>query len=205
MLLFYTILLQTFVIFLLIGSVFAIGVGAGLATRPDAMARFFERMNGWVSTRHVMRPMEIQRDIEPTLFKWRRPVGVVLLLASAFGLFGLFRYDVNLIVSVLVGKSAGIGTAIIFDTVKWVLALGNVCGIVVGVLLFQFPDVLMKLNAVMSRWVSTRQPTRPMYKMHMTLDNWVMAKPKIAGTIIIVLGFCGALGLGIFILGHHWR
>ena len=48
-------LLPSVVIFLFLGSVFAIVVGAGLILRGEAMSRLFGNLNRWVSTQDALK------------------------------------------------------------------------------------------------------------------------------------------------------
>ena len=58
---------QTFFIFLALGAVFALAAGLLLVFSSETAFRISERMNRWVSTRAVLRPLEEHHSISRPL------------------------------------------------------------------------------------------------------------------------------------------
>ena len=197
-------LLPSVVIFLFLGSVFAIVVGAGLILRGEATMRLFGNLNRWVSTQEALKTMDQQHDIERAMHRQRRLLGAVFLALAALSFMVLVaKYDVAVLTSVFARRFPAIAVELAVETLKWMLVAGDILAIVVGATLILFPDVLAKVEARMNRWYSTRAVVDDADLMHLTLDKWAEAHPRAAGWIVIVLAAFVVLNLGIILFGRH--
>jgi hypothetical protein len=197
-------LLPSVVIFLFLGSVFAIVVGAGLILRGEAMLRLFGNLNRWVSTQEALKTVDQQHDIEQTMHRQRRLLGAVFLALAAPSFIVLVaKYDVAVLASVFARRFPPIAVELAAEILKWILVTGDILGIVVGATLILFPDVLAKVEARMNRWYSTRADGNDADLMHLTLDKWAEAHPRAAGWIVIVLAAFVVLNLGVVLFGRH--
>ena len=190
-------LLPAFVIFLFAGNIFAILIGAGMILRREAMFRFFGSMNRWVSTRKVLRPIEIPRNLEIGS-KWgQRWLGITFFLGAAISIVALLRtYEVATVAAMFKGSLPPVLLELVARGAKWFLLVGNTCAMVAGVMLIFLPDAFASLAARTNHWYSARKYGIDIDAMHLTLDNWVQASPRAAGWIIIVLAAFVVLNLG---------
>ena len=197
-------LLPSAVIFLFLGSVFAIVVGAGLILRGEATLRLFGKLNRWVSTQEALKSVDQQHDIDQAMNRQRRLLGAVFLALAALSFIVLVKkYDVAVLASVFARRFPAIAVELAAATLKWILVVGDILGIVVGAALMLFPDVLAKIEARTNRWYSTRTDADDAAHMHLTLDKWAEAHTRAAGWIVIVLAAFVALNLGIIMIGRH--
>lgn len=197
-------LLPSVVIFLFLGSVFAIVIGAGLILRGEAMLRLFGNLNRWVSTRDALKTVDQRHDIERTMHRQRRLLGAVFLALAALSFIVLIaKYDIAILTSVVAPRFPAVAVELALAIVKWILVTGDVLAIVVGTTLILFPDNLAKVEARMNRWYSTRADVGDADLMHLTLDKWAEAHARAAGWIIIVLAAFVVLNLGTVLFGRY--
>jgi len=196
-------LLPTLVIFLFIGSIFAIVIGAGLVLRGKAMFRYFGSLNRWVSTSEGMNKVDASYNIERIMHRQRRLLGVVFLALAALSFVVLVaKFDAVVLASIFARRFPSIAVELVTESLKWFLIIGNVLAIVVGATLILIPDVLAKVEARMNKSYSPRAYGNDMDSMHLTLDKWAQARPRTAGWIIIVLGAWVVVNLGVLIFGR---
>ncbi|MDP2709844.1 MAG: hypothetical protein Q8O56_01375 [Solirubrobacteraceae bacterium] len=195
-------LLPSAVIFLFLGSVFAIVAGAGLILRGEATLRLFGKLNRWVSTREALKTVDQQHDIEQTMHRRQRLLGAVFLALAALSFIVLVaKYDVAVLSSVFARRFPPIAVELAVVTLKWTLIAGDILAIIVGAALILSPDVLAKVEARTNRWYSTRTDADDAALMHLTLDKWAEKHARAAGWIVIVLAAFVALNLGIVLIG----
>jgi len=190
-------LFHTLIIFLFAGNVFAILIGAGMILRGEPMFRFFNLMNRWVSPRKALRPVEIPRDLMIEGKLGPLLLGITLFFGGSISTVALLRtYEVATVAAMFKGSLPPVLLEIVAEGAKWLLLVGNIFAMVVGVLLMFLPDAFAKLAGRANHWYSTRKYDMNMGAMHLTFDNWVRASPRAAGWIIIVLAAFVVLNLG---------
>lgn len=185
---------QVIVIFFLIGGTFLLAVGISLIINSAGALRFFGGLNQWVSMRRATKSLEIPRDTQPAVQKYRYWIAAMFVLGGFFALTGLLtRFDPGAFKTLLgLNRFRPVYAAWVIDALRWILIVGNLAAIAAAVMLAFFPDTLMKLEARGSHWYSERQATRGADTMRVTsLDNWVAVNPRAAGAIIVLF----ALGL----------
>lgn len=197
-------LLPSVVIFLFLGSVFAIVVGAGLVLRGEATMRLFANLNRWVSTQGALKTVDQRHDIEQAMHRQRRLLGAIFLALAVLSFIVLVaKYDVAVLASVFARKFPAIAVELAVVSLKWILVVGDILAIVFGATLILLPDVLSKVEARMNRWYSTGSVVEDADLMHLTLDKWAEAHTRTAGWIVIVLAAFVVLNLGVFLFGRH--
>lgn len=181
---------QFLILVFLTGGLATMAVGVGLIGWSDATLRFFVTMNRWVSTRRALKPVEIPRDTTRAVQRYRIALAVFFILGAAYSLKGLiFSYVPFGLIHLLYLESLRSGAALwIADSVRWILIVGNLAGLAVGVLLAFFPQVLESLEAKGGHWYSNRRMTKGAGAIQRPLDELVVAHPHIAGWITAVAG-----------------
>ncbi len=197
-------LLPTLLIFLFIGSIFAIVIGAGLVLRGKAMFRYFGSLNRWVSTSEGMNKVDASYNIERIMHRQRRLLGVVFLALAALSFVVLVaKFDAVVLASIFARRFPSIAVELVAESLKWILIIGDVLAIVVGATLILIPDVLAKVEARMNTWYAPPANGKDPDTMHLTLDTWAQAHPRAAGWIIIVLAAFVVVNLGVLIFGRQ--
>jgi hypothetical protein len=190
--------IQFLAVLFLAGGLALFAVGLGLVLNSPATLRFFAVMNRWVYLRRVLQPAAAPGVPRPG-HSYRLWLAAIFVAGGAFAIFGLVtRFDVRA-VSVVFGLEVfrPVFATWLVESARWVLIVGNLTGIIVGVMLIFFPDALITLETRGSRWYSARQPATGVDAMNLTLDKWVAAFPRAAGWIITLFALLlvGAFGL----------
>lgn len=182
-------LFQFFIAMVLVFATVGFAAGVGLIVSSARTLRFFAVMNRWVSTRGVLRAMEIPRSTEQISHRNRRLIGWALIAGGIFAAFGLIVGVNTAVFSAQVAQGdVRILLGIAAGTVKWFLVVGSVAGVVVGYLLCFFPDALATLEKHANRWFSARRALRGGDDMNLTLDTLVAAHPAPSGWILVCTG-----------------
>lgn len=190
---------QFLVLLFLVGGFALLAIGLSLIFNSAVTLRFFAGMNRWVSTRRAFRPIEVPRDTGRAVQKYRRWLAVMFVAGGAFVIYGLAtRFDVRAAIYLFgLNVFRPAFASWVVESARWVLIVGNLAGIVVGIMLAFFPDALMALEARGARWYSERKLVKDREAMNLTLDNWVVQYPRASGCIIafFALVLIGAYGI----------
>jgi hypothetical protein len=80
-------------IFLALAMVFALAIGVFLMVRPSLLKGFEAASNRWLSTRRGSRVLDVMRyGPDRLLARYPRPTGLVILIASAYGIIGMAEH-----------------------------------------------------------------------------------------------------------------
>src|SRR6266853_102477 len=157
------------------------GMGLGM----PKMAQYFHVLNRWVSTRHILRPVEVPVDTERATHRHYRWLAGAFFLGGLIAIFGLLTgLDATAVSAAFAAKRFAPVVAIAVEGAKWVLIAGSASGVVVGAMLLFYPNAESMLERFANQWVSPRRVTRSWDDMRMTLDMLVEAHPKPAGWVI---------------------
>lgn len=192
-------LAQATVLFFLICGTALLAIGIGLIVNSGGALRMVVAMNRWVSMRRATRSIEIPRDSSKVVQRYRYGLAVVFVAGGAFATWVLLtRYELQSVITMFGLKAMNPALSVwIIDTVRWLLIIGNVAAVAVGILLGFFPETMNALEARGGRWFSQRQMSKGAAAPHLTLDHWVEAHPRAAGWVIIAfaLFLIGAFAL----------
>lgn len=190
---------QFLIVLFLVGGVASLAIGLSLIFNSAGMLKFSAGMNRWVSTRRAFKPVEVSRDTRQAVQKYRRWLAVIFVAGGIFAVYGLAtQFNVKAVILVFgLDYFRPSFASWVVESARWVLIVGNLAGIAVGIMLAFFPAALMALEARGSRWFSERQLVKDRETMNLTLDNWVAQFPRASGCIItfFALVLIGAFGL----------
>lgn len=180
----------SFIVFGLIG----VAVGVGLIVAPPRTFRFFHAVNGWISTRSVLKSVEVPRDTDRIAHRHRHWIGAAFVVLGAIAIAGLVaRVDVAALSQIVAPSGMQPVAEWIVESLRWFLIVGSAAGVVVGAMLVLSPNAEDTLERFANKWVSTRRIARSGDAMHLALDRLVEAHPAPAGWIIA----CAAAGVVI--------
>ena len=191
---------QFLIVFFLAGGLALLLIGLNLIFNSAETLRLVERLNRWVSLRQALKPLEIPRDTRAKALMWRRWIAVVFIAGGGFALLGLAtRYDAGAIIYGLgLGFLRPAFAYWMIDSARWVLIVGNLVGIALGIMLAFFPGAVEAVEARGSRWYSERRHAVSRDAMRVTMiDDWVAAFPRASGLVITLFAIflIGAFGL----------
>ena len=198
---FWQIFVPAAVWFGLVGSLAGLAVGAGLLARSEGTLKLLRSMNRWVSTRRVLKPLEIPRRIEPIAAGNRRWLALLVLAGGAIALlvlvasYGDFRGVIRL--GRLRTSPAAVAVGMAVESLYVVLAVGSAAAVAAGILLAFFPRAWSAIEARANRWYSARQLGARASAMHFTLDALAENHPRAAGWTISIGSLLAAIVFGI--------
>jgi len=194
---------HTMAVLFFVGGLVGLAVGMGLIFFSEQTLRLFDPLNRWISMRGPSKPLEISRDTTQTAQKYRRWLAAFFIAGALFSLFILAsKFDERAIIASL--KLATLRAPVaawIVDSAKWLLIVGNLAAIAVGIMLGFFPAALTALEAKGGRWFSERRIIKGSDKMILTLDEWVAASPRITGVIFSVTTLILVGNFGFILFG----
>ncbi len=197
-------LLQSFVVFLIIGSIAGLVVGVLLLLFPQSLRRFGQNLNRWISTRHLNQPLERSVDVDPWFYRYRRVSGA-LILSGACYVFYYFSVSMDKAntVSALTKNfklhpqlAGGLLDALVVSAL-----LGALLTVFVGLFLLLRPSLLRNFEQPANRWVSMRRALKPLETANHNLDDYVFRYERQAG-VLLVLGSLYVLVLMLSWIGR---
>lgn len=183
----YPVFLYCVLLFFILSSIFSFIVGVGLATRNTTMLRLFDFMNTWVSIRKIDKPLTIQRVVEPILLQHHRLLGIGILLGASISIYTLVDVDADIFQPIFLDPFSYFTVKILASYTKSFLLIGNGICVLVGFLMLFSPKLLFIVEAYTDKWYSLRKQTRPLDKMHLGVDKWVLAHPTVSGVTLSIL------------------
>ena len=188
---------ESLAVLFLVGGFAAVAVGLGLFFSPGGTLRLFGTINRWVSMRHVARPLEVLRDTRPAVLRYRRWIAAAFILGGAFALYGLIaQFDAKGVIFIyrLDFFKPSFATWLV-DSARWILIIGNIAAIAIGLALAFSPAAIARLEAEGARWYSERQVIKGANDMHLPVDQRVASYPRYSG---LIMAFFGLVLIGIF-------
>jgi hypothetical protein len=195
---------ESLAIFFLLGGFVVLAVGAGLFFRAQSTLRFFGTANRWVSMQHVADRLEIVHDTRPAVLRYRFLIAAVFIIGGAFALFSLItQFDAKAVLYLYrMSLFKPAFAAWLVDGAKWILIVGNIVAIVVGLALAFFPGAVANLEAKGGRWYSEPEVVKRADELRLPLDQRVAASPRNSGLAMMFFGLVLVGTFGIMLFGR---
>ena len=189
------ILLQSFLIFMVVGCAFSLIIGVWMLLKLESMLRINQYLSRWFGTEKLAAALDAPHSIELPLYRRHRLVGVLVLAGGIYILYVmLFAFSKK------AGGDLGYGlnpqiAAWLLDALGVVLILSSVLGLVIGFFLVVRPSVFKPIEEWGNRWYATEKSLRVMEAMHLKPDeamirNYrIVAALVIAGSLYVLLSF----------------
>jgi hypothetical protein len=190
-------------VFFLIAGVAGIVLGISLIVFRGRVLRSIGPLNRWVSGRKTLAPLETFHHIDPTVYRHRRWFSAAFIVGAAFSMIMILtRLDVASVEFLLGGRFSVVGSWLV-ESLEWMLLLGCVLAIAIGIILGFFPHVLGALETRANRWYSSVRIGRGADEMVLTLDRWVEYSPRTAGWIIAIAALIVAVNSAVVLMGRN--
>ncbi len=188
--------MRTLIYLLIVGNLLALFIGVTMQVAPGKLQTWFGTWAGWITLRRVTKPLEIPRDTDRFVLRYPRLLGAVLVASAS-----LILIKGALFVAPLSTNAGGQLLARLFPAARlasaawetlwlsslWLLALGAVLALAVGLLAWFRTDWLDRWSTLSNRWISTRRAAKPAAKPYFGFDRWVRDKPRLWGGLITLL------------------
>lgn len=186
-------------LFFLVASVLVFLMGVGLALRSSSMLRLFDLMNRWVSVGTMIKQHQVPHFVEPVLIKRPILLGVFVVAGAATSVLTLRTFGAEVFLPLFLGHVPHATATILATCTKWLLVIGNVLCVLVGLLMLLSPKVLSRLETAADTWYSVRKGVSSQAQAHNTgVDQWVLANPTVSGVALIIM----SLGLATAVLAR---
>jgi hypothetical protein len=187
-------------VLLLGGAVLGVVIGALLLFDSERVMRWNYTLNRWYSTRQAMRALERPIDIKRPFYRWHRVLGVLVFAASLFTLDVLvFGFQTSALVRALRGMAQPAALALVLDSVRLFLIVGNVAALLAAAVLVFRPSLLKGLEVWGDRQYSGRTATKALDIMRYQPDDFVRARPRLVGGVLVLGSVYVLLTMGLMI------
>ena len=181
------------VMVLIAGNLFAVLVGVLMMVAPGRLDAWTRLGNTWISTRKLLKPLEVSRDTDTAMLRYPRVLGAVLLAGAVLILIKGWMFIAG--ISVVDGsrmlarffaptKLAAGAWETLWLSMIVLIVLGALSALAVGFLSMFKVEILKKWSGVANRWVSTRRAMKPLDRPYYGLDRFIRSKPRVWGGII---------------------
>jgi hypothetical protein len=184
-------LLQSVVIFLVVGSFAGLVLGGMLLLCPERVQRLSVPLNRWVSTRQFDRELERSYALDPWFYRYRKASGTIILLGALFVLY-YFTAGMNrgLAVDGLSRHFAypPVVVAALLDALVLFSLLGALCAILVALFMLFRPSLLRGIEEGANQWLSLRRSLKPMEIQRNDVDVYVLRYARQTGIFLLLGG-----------------
>jgi len=197
-------LLQSFLLFLIIGSLAGMVVGALLLLRPQSVQRASQKLNRWISTRHLDQSLERTVALDPWFYRYRRTSGTLTLLGA---LYILYFFAVRMNRPEMIGalsQSFQLPAALVsglLDALTLSALLGASFAAMISLFLLFRPSLLRDFEQGANRWVSLRRALKPLEEQRAGVDVYVLGHAHQTG-VLLVLGSLYVLAILLSWISH---
>jgi hypothetical protein len=187
-------------VLLLAGALLGLAIGAMLVFDSARVIRWNYALNRWYSTRRAMRPLDQQIDVKRVIYRWHRVLGALVFAGALYTLDVLaFRYQAGALVRVFRDLGRPDVLQLVFESLRILLTVGNVAALLAGLVLCFRPSLLKGIEAWGDRQYSGRASTKALDIMRYQPDDFVRARPRIVGLLLVLGSAYVLIGLGFAI------
>ena len=200
-----SLLLRSFVLFLMLGSLAGLIVGALLLWSPQRLRAVSSLLNRWISTRHLDQALDRVVEIDPWFYRHHLTSAWLILLASGYIIYsftiGLNRANAVIGLSRYCHLPEGLAAGLL-DAMVLSALLGVLFAVFVSLFLLLRPSMLRDFEQGANSWVSLRRGLKPLEIGRAGVDEYIFKYGRQAG-LLLVLGSLYALSLLTFWLSHY--
>ena len=184
------------------GAVLGLVIGIVLLVNSERVLRWNSALNRWYDTRDAFRKIDQPIDVKRLVYRWHRLAGALVFAGALYTLDVLvFRYNTSGLVDAFRGVGDVLLREIAFESLRILLTIGNVVGLVAGAILCFRPSLLKGLEAVGDRYYGgTREGVKAFEIMHYQPDEFVRAHPKLVGALFTGGSAYILIALGLVVL-----
>ena len=200
-----SLLLRSAVLFLMVGGLAGMVVGALLLWRPQRLRAVSVFLNRWITTRHLNQSLERSVSLDPWFYRFRRASGTLTLLGSCYILY-VFTMGMDRAAAInafsLNYKLPPALVAALLDGGVLIALLGALFAGFISLFLLLRPSLLRDFEQGANQWVSLRRALKPAEIPRPGLDELVFRHGRRAG-ILLVLGSLYTLVLLAMMLNRY--
>ncbi|MDO8988731.1 MAG: hypothetical protein Q7U91_03775 [Sideroxyarcus sp.] len=201
-----SLLLRSAILFLLVGSLAGLVVGALLISSPQRLRSAGNILNRWVSTRQLNKSLDRNVVLDSWLYRYRRASAWLILLGSGYILYA-FTIDLDRAVAVIeLSKRFTLPTDLVgalLDALVLIALLGALLAVFVGLFLLLRPSLLWNFEQGANRWLSLRQALKPLEIQRGGADEFIFKYARRAGIALMVGSLYTLVLLSFWLVRFH--
>jgi hypothetical protein len=190
------ILLQSFLIFVVVGCVFSFIIGVLMLLKPEGVLRLNQYLSRWVGTEKLAAALDAPHNVEAALYRRHRSVGVLVLAGGLYILYVmLFAFRKK-----AAGGDLSFGlnpqiAAWLLDALGVVLVVSSLLGLIIGIFLVVRPSVFKPIEEWGNKWYATEKSLRVMEAVHLKPDEAMIRNYRfvaalvVAGSLYVILSY----------------
>lgn len=183
------------------GAVLGLVIGAMLLIDSARVIRWNYALNTWYSTRKGIRGLERPFDIKRPVYRWHRILGILVFAGAVYTLDALvYTFNTTALARIFRDLGSPALLTLVFEAARIALIVGNVAALLAAVVLVFRPSLLKGIEAWADRQYSARESTKPLEVMRYQPDEFVRARPKLIGTLIVLGSAYVLIALGVRLL-----
>lgn len=187
-------------VILLLGAALGLVIGIMLLVDSARVMRWNEVLNTWIATGKAMQVLDRPVEVKRVIYRWHRLVGVLLLAGAFFTLDALaFGFTTTALVRAFRGTGNSALLGLLFETARIFLIVGNVAALLAAAVLVFRPSLLKGVEGWADRSYSGRETSEKLDIMRYQPDEFVRARPKVVGAVVIVGSLYALFGLGLLL------
>lgn len=184
-------LLQSAIIFLIIGSIAGMVVGALLLFSRARLHRISKLLDRWISSRHLDRSLEKKISLDPWFYRHRRLTGTLILCGSLFILYfftlGIDRAQTVAGLARRLAYPAALAEALL-DALVLSALLGALGALLVSLFLLFRPSQLRGFEQHANQWMSLRKSLKPLEQPRDEMALYVERYARQVGIFLLLGG-----------------
>lgn len=191
---------QSFLIFLWVGSIAGILVGAGIWLKPQRIILLNQFFSRWVNSDKFGKLLDQPHRTERFFYRHNKLVGAGILIGALIVLHTfLFNYNLRTISSLVPSSYWWFSDALV-----GIILVGSTLASVIGAIVLFKPSLLRELEQSANQWISTDRLLALSNQMNFSAEQSIIRHHRIAGVCILLGSLYVLVVLGYFILqGVH--
>jgi len=185
-------LIRSFLILLLMGSVAGLLAGISMLLQPLWLQRAANFSNRWISTRQITRPFVKIFNLDSWFYRYNRLSGAVILAGSVYIIYYFTgKFDAQTVLKNVFHVSMiplpmreGLLDALVLASLS-----GAVFALLVSFFLILRPSMLRDFEIHANRKTSLRQTMKPFEIQRNGLERWIFKHMRIAGILLTAGSF----------------
>ena len=178
---------QTLYLALLVGAALSVLIGLLLIVDSARVLRWNSVLNSWFSTQEAFRTLDESRDVKRVVYRGHRICGLLVVAGALYALTELQW-----------GYQEGLLAAVMLESLRLFLVVGNFAALAAGVVVFFRPSLLKPLEGWEDRVYRPRMTGEGADKMRLQADELAKAHPKLLGLLTAAGGAYVLLNLSFF-------
>ena len=176
-------------LFLVVGSIAGLFMGAALVMRPTWLLHASRRANRWIATRRIDSMLERIIKVDRWFYRHHRITGMLLLAGAVFLVyFFTARLDKP---RILAGMSRAFSTPpaltdVLLDSTVLSILLGATFTIIISLFLLIRPSLLRGFEQGANQWVSLRRALKMFEISRVGVDEYIFQNVQMAGVLLLL-------------------